>query len=101
LLPTMFSRGLQIGWRRKKDQPKVREAARDAAEQVGKAADEAMRRVEADVQQALDRSKAAVQDLANRASEAGRQAAGRAGEFIDASFGGHGIRLRSRRQRRA
>ena len=66
----------------KMDQPRARETARDAAEQVGKAANEAVQRVGAQVQPTLDQSKSMVQDLANQASEAGRQAAGRAGELI-------------------
>ena len=64
------------------DQPRAKETARDAAEQVGKAANEAVQRVGAQVQPALDQGKSMVQDLANQASEAGKQAVGRAGELL-------------------
>src|SRR6516225_8512918 len=67
------------------DQPKARETAKDAAEQVSRAANEAVQRVGEEVQPALDRGKAAVQDFANQASEAGRQVADRAGEFIESA----------------
>jgi hypothetical protein len=60
------------------DQPRARESARDAAEQVAKGANEAMQRVAAGVQPALDQGKEIVKDLASQAAETGRQAAGRA-----------------------
>ena len=65
------------------DQPRARETAKDAAEQVGKAANEAVQRVGAQVQPALDQGKAMVQDLASQASETGRQAVERAGELLE------------------
>ena len=55
------------------DQPRAREIAKDAAEQVGKAANEAVQQVGARVQPALDQGKAMVQTLASQASETGRQ----------------------------
>jgi len=64
------------------DQPRAKETARDATEQVGKAANEAVQRVGAQVQPALDQGKSMVQDLANQASEVGEQAVGRAAELL-------------------
>jgi ElaB/YqjD/DUF883 family membrane-anchored ribosome-binding protein len=64
------------------DEPRAKENARDAAEQVGKAANETARGVGAQVQPALDQGKSMVQDLANQASEAGQQAVDRAGELL-------------------
>jgi ElaB/YqjD/DUF883 family membrane-anchored ribosome-binding protein len=69
-------------WRRKMDQPRAKENARDTAEQVGKAAKEAVQRVGEQVQPALDQGKSMAQGLATQASETGKQAVGRAGELL-------------------
>jgi len=72
----------ELALEEKMDQPRAKETARDATEQVGKAANEAVQRVGAQVQPALDQGKSMVQDLANQASEVGEQAVGRAAELL-------------------
>ena len=64
------------------DQPRAREIAKDAAEQVGKAGNVAVQQVGAQIQPALDQGKSMVQDLASQASETGRQAVDGAGELL-------------------